>query len=143
MEIARSVDTLVVWCPDQLEHSLKHLIHWVEKLEQYGIGIRSLQENINTTTNSGRLVFHLFGALAEFKRNLIRELTRAELSAAHTRRRQGGWPKLSEPKKRELALRRHKEGQHSIVEICQIIGISKSTQYNYLAVQRVDVRDAA
>jgi len=56
---------------------LKHLIHLVEKLEQQGIGLRSLQENIDTTTSGGRLVFHLFGALAEFERNLIRERTQA------------------------------------------------------------------
>jgi len=94
-------------------------------LEQQGIGLRSLQENIDTTSSGGRLVFRLFGALAEFERNLIRERTQAGLSAA--RGRQGGWPKLLDPKKRELALRLYKERQHSIVEICRIMGISKST----------------
>ncbi len=64
LEIARSGDTLVVWRLDRLGRSLKHLIHLVEKLEQQGIGLKSLQENIDTTTSGGRLVFHLFGALA-------------------------------------------------------------------------------
>jgi DNA invertase Pin-like site-specific DNA recombinase len=143
LEIARSGDTLVVWRLDRLGRSLKHLIHLVEKLEHQGIGLRSLQENIDTTTNGGRLVFHLFGALAEFERNLIRERTQAGLSAARARGRQGGRPKLLDPKKRELALRLYQERQHSIVEICQIMGISKSTLYNYLAEQGVGAHSAA
>jgi DNA invertase Pin-like site-specific DNA recombinase len=112
-------------------------------LEHQGIGLRSLQENIDTTTNGGRLVFHLFGALAEFERNLIRERTQAGLSAARARGRQGGRPKLLDPKKLGLALRLYQERQHSIVEICQIMGISKSTLYNYLAEQGVGARSAA
>lgn len=143
LEIARAGDTLVVWRLDRLGRSLKHLIHLVEKLEQQGIGLRSLQENIDTTTSGGRLVFHLFGALAEFERNLIRERTQAGLSAARARGRQGGRPKLLDPKKRELALRLYKERQHSIAEICKIMGISKSTLYNYLAELGVNARDAA
>ena len=143
LEIARLGDTLVVWRLDRLGRSLKHLIHLVEKLEQQGIGLKSLQENIDTTTSGGRLVFHLFGALAEFERNLIRERTQAGLSAARARGRLGGRPKLLDPKKRELALRLYKERQHSIAEICRIMGISKSTLYNYLAEQGVDARDAA
>jgi DNA invertase Pin-like site-specific DNA recombinase len=143
LEMARSGDTLVVWRLDRLGRSLKHLIHLVEKLEHQGIGLRSLQENIDTTTNGGRLVFHLFGALAEFERNLIRERTQAGLSAARARGRQGGRPKLLDPKKRELALHLYQERQHSIVEICQIMGISKSTLYNYLAEQGVGARSAA
>lgn len=143
LEIGRAGDTLVVWRLDRLGRSLKHLIHLVEKLDHQGIGLRSLQENIDTTTSGGRLVFHLFGALAEFERNLIRERTQAGLSAARARGRQGGRPKLLDSKKRELALRLHQERQHSIAEICQIMGISKSTLYNYLAEQGVDARHAA
>jgi DNA invertase Pin-like site-specific DNA recombinase len=143
LEIGRAGDTLVVWRLDRLGRSLKHLIHLVEKLDHQGIGLRSLQENIDTTTSGGRLVFHLFGALAEFERNLIRERTQAGLSAARARGRQGGRPKLLDPKKRELALRLHQERQHSITEICKIMGISKSTLYNYLAEQGVDARHAA
>jgi DNA invertase Pin-like site-specific DNA recombinase len=138
LEMARAGDTLVVWRLDRLGRSLKHLIHLVEKLDHQGIGLRSLQENIDTTTSGDRLVFHLFGALAEFERNLIRERTQAGLSAARARGRQGGRPKLLNPKKRELALRLHQERQHSIAEICQIMGISKSTLYNYLGVHGVD-----
>jgi DNA invertase Pin-like site-specific DNA recombinase len=86
LEMARAGDTLVVWRLDRLGRSLKHLIHLVEKLDHQGIGLRSLQENIDTTTSGGRLVFHLFGALAEFERNLIRERTQAGLSASRWRK---------------------------------------------------------
>jgi DNA invertase Pin-like site-specific DNA recombinase len=143
LEMARRDDTLVVWRLDRLGRSLKHLIHLVEKLDQQGIGLRSLQENIDTTTSGGRLVFHLFGALAEFERNVIRERTQAGLSAARARGRQGGRPKRLSPNKRELLLRLHQERQHSIAEICQIMGISKSTLYNYLAEHGMDARHAA
>ena len=143
LETARRGDTLVVWRLDRLGRSLKQLIHLVETLDQRGIGLRSLQENIDTTTSGGRLVFHLFGALAEFERHVIRERTQAGLSAARARGRQGGRPKRLSPNKRELALRLHQERRHSIAEICQIMGISKSTLYNYLAEHGVDTRHAA
>lgn len=143
LETARRGDTLVVWRLDRLGRSLKQLIHLVETLDQRGIGLRSLQENIDTTTSGGRLVFHLFGALAEFERHVIRERTQAGLSAARVRGRQGGRPKRLSPHKRELLLRLHQERQHSIAEICQILGISKSTLYNYLAEHGVDTRHAA
>jgi len=143
MDAVRPGDILVVWRLDRLGRSLKHLIQLAEKLDHQGIGLRSLQENIDTTTSGGRLVFHLFGALAEFERNLIRERTQAGLSAARARGRQGGRPKLLDPKKRELALRLYQERQHSIVEICQLMGISKSTLYNYLAELGVNARSAA
>ena len=143
LETARRGDTLVVWRLDRLGRSLKQLIHLVETLDQRGIGLRSLQENIDTTTSGGRLVFHLFGALAEFERHVIRERTQAGLAAARARGRQGGRPKRLSPNKRELALRLHQERRHSIAEICQIMGISKSTLYNYLAEHGVDTRHAA
>ena len=143
LEMARRDDTLVVWRLDRLGRSLKHLIHLVEKLDQRGIGLRSLRENIDTTTSGGRLVFHLFGALAEFERSVIRERTQAGLSAARARGRQGGRPKRLSPNQRELLLRLHQERQHSIAEIRQILGISKSTLYNYLAEHGIDARHAA
>jgi DNA invertase Pin-like site-specific DNA recombinase len=96
------------------------------------VGIRSLQENIDTTSSGGRLVFHLFGALAEFERNLVRERTQAGLSAARKRGRQGGRPALLNPTKKALALKLHQERNHTIEEICNMMGISKSTLYNYL-----------
>ena len=88
-ELLRSGDTLVVWQLDRLGRSLKDLIVWTNYLDEQGVGLVSLQEAI-TTTPTGKLVFHLFGALAEFERNLIRERTMAGLSAARARGRQGG-----------------------------------------------------
>jgi DNA invertase Pin-like site-specific DNA recombinase len=141
-EVLRGDDTLVIWRLDRLGRSLKDLIHLVEQLEQRGAGLRSLQENIDTTTSGGRLVFHVFGALAEFERNLVRERTHAGLSAARARGRRGGRPKALDASKRELALRLHRERKHSIREICRMMGISKSTLYNYLAEARGDAHHA-
>jgi len=86
----RTGDTLIVWKLDRLGRSMSHLIDTVRDLHQRGIGFRSLTEGIDTTTSGGTLVFHLFGALAQFERDLIRERTRAGLSAAAARGRKGG-----------------------------------------------------
>ena len=133
LEMARSGDTLVVWRLDRLGRSLKDLIQLTETLKQRSIGLQSLQESINTTTSSGQLIFHLFGALAEFERNLIRERTNAGLTAARARGRLGGRPKALDLNKRQLAVKLYNDRQHSIDEICQMMGISKPTLYNYVA----------
>ena len=86
----RSGETLIVWKLDRLGRSMSHLIDTVRDLDQRGIGFRSLTEGIDTTTSGGTLVFHLFGALAQFECDLIRERTRAGLSAAAARGRKGG-----------------------------------------------------
>src|SRR5436305_5092149 len=90
LHYVREGDTLVVWRLDRLGRSLKHLIEVVTDLEKRGIGFKSLTENIDTTTSGGKLIFHIFGALAEFERNLIRERTQAGLQAARARGRFGG-----------------------------------------------------
>ena len=108
IHFVRSGDTLVVWRLDRLGRSLKHLIETVGALEERGIGFRSLQENIDTTTSGGKLVFHVFGALAEFERGLIRERTNAGLAAARARGRGGGRPRaaaLNDSKKVALVQR--------------------------------------
>jgi DNA invertase Pin-like site-specific DNA recombinase len=133
LEMARAGDTLVVWRLDRLGRSLKDLIQLTETLKKQSIGLHSLQEAINTTTSSGQLVFHLFGSLAEFERNLIRERTKAGLTAARTRGRLGGRPKALDPNKRQLAVKLYNDRQYSIGEICQMMGISKPTLYNYVA----------
>lgn len=93
LDFLRKGDSLVVWRLDRLGRSLKHLLETVSMLEERGIGFRSLQESIDTTTSGGRLIFHIFGALAEFERNLIRERTMAGLRAARARGRVGGRPR--------------------------------------------------
>src|SRR5205823_2858101 len=98
----REGDTLVVWRLDRLGRSLNHLIETITKLNNRKIGFKSIQENIDTTTSGGKLVFHIFGALAEFERDIIRERTQAGLLAARARGRKGGRPKakaLNTPKK--------------------------------------------
>ncbi len=133
LEVARLGDILVVWRLDRLGRSLKDLIEIMSTLDVRGIGLSSLQESITTTTNSGKLIFHLFGALAEFERHLLRERTQAGLIAARARGHIGGRPKALDLVKRQLAVKLYTEGQHTIVEICRLMGISKPTLYNYIA----------
>jgi DNA invertase Pin-like site-specific DNA recombinase len=101
----RAGDTLVVWRLDRLGRSLRHLIDTITAVEAQGIGFKSLQENIDTTTSGGKLIFHIFGSLAEFERDLIKERTQAGLEAARSRGRVGGRPKALSQGKAELARR--------------------------------------
>jgi DNA invertase Pin-like site-specific DNA recombinase len=127
----RAGDTLVVWRLDRLGRSLAHLIDTIRQLQERGVGFRSLQEQIDTTTSGGKLVFHVFGALAEFERDLIRERTHAGLAAARTRGRLFGRPKALSPRKVEQ-LRTLAKGEGTTVgEICQTLGISRATFYRY------------
>ena len=132
LEMLRNGDTLVVWRLDRLGRSLKHLIELISKLEQKEIGFKSLMESMDTTTSGGKLVFHIFGALAEFEHNLIRERTSAGLTAARARGRNGGRPLKLDEKKRGLAIKLYNERERSIKEICQIMGVSKPTLYSYI-----------
>src|SRR5918911_435349 len=100
---AREGDVLVVWRLDRLGRSLRHLIETITLLNSRKIGFRSLTENIDTTTSGGKLVFHIFGALAEFERDIIRERTNAGLEAARARGRHGGRPKALCPERIKLA----------------------------------------
>jgi DNA invertase Pin-like site-specific DNA recombinase len=99
----RPGDTLVVWKLDRLGRSLRHLVDTITDLADRGIGFRSLQEAMGTTTPGGRLVFHVFASLAEFERDLIRERTTAGLAAARARGRNGGRPPVLDPGQVELA----------------------------------------
>jgi DNA invertase Pin-like site-specific DNA recombinase len=127
----RSGDTLVVWKLDRLGRSLPHLVETVRDLNARGVGFKSLQEQIDTTTSGGTLIFHIFAALAEFERDLIRERTNAGLAAARARGRNGGRPKGVDQKKQKAAVALKKDGRHSIREICDIVGISRNTYYKY------------
>lgn len=128
----RAGDTVVIWRLDRLGRSLKDLIHLAEQLDAIQVGLRSLQENIDTTSIGGRLVFHMFGALAEFERHLIRERTRAGLSAARARGHKGGRKKRLDPAKQQRALQLYHDRQHTVEEICRLMNIGRSTLYNYL-----------
>ncbi|MBK6770517.1 MAG: recombinase family protein [Ardenticatenales bacterium] len=129
---AREGDTLVVWRLDRLGRSLKNLIEVVGSLEDRGIGLKSLQEAIDTSSSSGRLVFQIFGALAEFERNLIRERTMAGLAAARARGKQGGRPMKLDEAKVKLLYDLYDERKRPIAEICRLVGIAKPTLYEYL-----------
>ena len=129
METLREGDTLIVWRLDRLGRSLKHLIELVNELEQRKIGLRSLTESMNTTTSGGKLIFHIFGALSEFERNLIRERTQAGLAAARARGRRGGRPLALDEKKREIAVRLYNEKEHTVKEICQIMDIYQNPRF--------------
>jgi DNA invertase Pin-like site-specific DNA recombinase len=132
LNYARSGDTLVVWRLDRLSRSLKDLIEMVAKLDSQGVGLKSLHEAIDTSSSSGKLIFHIFGALAEFERNLIRERTQAGLLAARARGRKGGRPKVLNKDKRALAVKLYDEKKHTVNQICELMGVSKPTLYKYI-----------
>jgi len=104
LDACRAGDILVVWKLDRLGRSLAHLVATVEDLAGRSVGFRSLQEQLDTTTAGGKLIFHLFASLAEFERDLIRERTPAGLTAARARGRNGGRPKGVDEKKRKAAV---------------------------------------
>jgi DNA invertase Pin-like site-specific DNA recombinase len=131
LQHCRPADTLVVWKLDRLGRSLPHLVETVRDLVAQGVGFKSLQENIDTTSSGGKLIFHIFASLAEFERDIIRERTKAGLSAARVRGRKGGRPKGVDEKKRKAALALKKDRERSVKEICEIVGISRNTYYKY------------
>jgi DNA invertase Pin-like site-specific DNA recombinase len=132
LKYVREGDTLVVWRLDRLGRSLKHLIETITELNNRKIGFKSIQENIDTTTSGGKLVFHIFGALAEFERDIIRERTQAGLIAARARGRKGGRPKALTPKKAQMVHDLYRNKDNSIDEICKTLSISRTTLYRYI-----------
>lgn len=132
LDFVRDGDVLVVWRLDRLGRSLADLLAIVDQLEKRGVGLNSLTESIDTTTSGGRLVFQVFGAMAEFERNLIRERTQAGLSSARARGRYGGRPKVLDEQKVALARQLYAEKKHTVNEICQLIGVTKPCLYDYL-----------
>ena len=124
----RRGDTLVIWRLDRLGRSLRHLLEVVADLEQRGVALKSLTESIDTSTPAGRLVFHTFGALAEFERDLIRERTKAGLAAARARGRVGGRPSVWTPEKKEQARRMLEEGK-DVSTVAKVLGVSRASVY--------------
>jgi DNA invertase Pin-like site-specific DNA recombinase len=137
LNFLREGDTLVVWKLDRLGRSLKQLLEIINTFHQRKIGFKSLQENIDTTTSSGKLIFHVFGALAEFERDLIRERTQAGLSSARARGRLGGRPKAMDEKKVVMAKALYNDSSHMVIDICKTLKISKSTLYRYLKTEKI------
>ena len=132
LDYVRSGDTLVAWKLDRLGRSLKHLLQMVSDLEKRKVGLKVLSENIDTTTDTGRLVFHLFASLAEFERSLIRERTNAGLQAARARGRKGGRPRPMDEKKIGMAKLLMNDTENSVDEICKNLKVSRSTLYRSL-----------
>jgi DNA invertase Pin-like site-specific DNA recombinase len=137
MNFAREGDCIVVWKLDRLSRSLQHLIDTVNQLKDRGVGLKVITQNLDTTTPSGNLVFHIFGALAEFERLLIKERTIAGLSSARARGRVGGRPKAMDEKKIQIARSLHADGKTSISEICKTLKVSKATLYRCLKLPKV------
>ncbi|MBO0863465.1 MAG: recombinase family protein [Mycobacterium sp.] len=132
----REGDTLVVWRLDRLGRSVRDLIDRVAGLEQRSVGFRSLSEHIDTTTPPGKLVFHIFAAIAEFERDLIRERTAAGLAAARARGRVGGRPKALSTGQVAAVQRLYDTGELTVAEIGQIFGVSRQTIYRSLEVTK-------
>lgn len=128
----RDGDTLAVWKLDRLGRSMQDLVATVEDLRVRGVGFRSLTEGIDTTSPAGKLVFHIFGALAEFERELIRERTNAGLASARARGRMGGAPPKMTRRKVELASKMMSDPQMSVAEVCEAIGVSDATLYRWV-----------
>jgi DNA invertase Pin-like site-specific DNA recombinase len=132
INFAREGDCLVVWKLDRLSRSLRHLIDTVNQLKERGVGLKVITQNLDTTTPSGTLVFHIFGALAEFERLLIKERTNAGLASARARGRVGGRPKAMDEKKVQIARSLYADGKTSVAEICETLKVSKATLYRNL-----------
>ena len=132
----REGDTIVVWKFDRLARSLRQLIGTVEELEGRGIGLKSLTENIDTGTSGGRLVFHIFGALAEFERSIIRERTVAGLQAARARGRVGGRPKALTEDDVAAARAMLKQPDITVKDIAERLNVSVATFYRYFPAAR-------
>ena len=128
----RKNDTLVIWKLDRLGRSIQHLIQIVNDLQEREIGLHCLQENIDTSTSGGKLIFHIFSALAEFERSLIQERTQTGLRAARARGRLGGRPPLLDNRQVNRMLDLYHEGKTTVAEICKIYNISRPSFYNYL-----------
>jgi len=136
LESLEEGDTLVVWRLDRLGRSMSHLVSIVQELRERGVHFKSLCDGaIDTTTASGELIFHLFAALAQFERSLIRERTRAGLEAARVRGKKGGRkPITAENPKVRMAKAMHKDQSMTIDEICSTLQVSRATLYRYLSI---------
>lgn len=130
ISFAREGDVICVWKLDRLGRSLAHLIGCIKTLEERKIGFRSLTESLDTTTPSGRLIFHIFGALAEFELSIIRQRTKAGLEAAKARGRFGGRPAKIDSEGLRHAKKLLEEA--SATKVAKLLGVSRATLYRHL-----------
>ena len=137
LDYVREGDTLVVWRLDRLGRSLRQLIEQITALETRKVGFRSLTESMDTTTSGGRLIFHVFGALAEFERAVIRERTLAGLASARARCRLGGRPRAMTDAQVEMARTLLADRTRPIVEVCTALHVSRTTLYRYVPTKSV------
>lgn len=140
---ARKGDTIVVWKLDRLARSMRQLIETIEGLEGRGVGFRSLTEAIDTTTAGGKLVFHIFGALAEFERGIIRERTSAGLAAALARGRKGGRPPKLDDNDLKAARAMLADETIPVGEVARRLRVSPATLYRHMPAARSTVQDDA
>ena len=132
MDYCREGDEMVVWKLDRFGRSLRELIDLVNELSKRGVELVSLRESIDTTTPGGKLVFHVFWAVAEFERDLILERTTAGLEAARARGRRGGRKPAMDEGKIALASRLMRDRETPISEVCEAVGVSRATLYRYV-----------
>ena len=136
LEFMRSGDSLVVWKLDRLARSTRQLLETVEELEQRGIGLKILTQNIDTASAGGRLIFTVFSAIAEFEREIIRERTRAGLDAARSRGRKGGRPRALSDKDLKPARALLADPEITVEDVAKRLGVGASTLYRYLPAAR-------
>lgn len=134
LDYVRTGDTLAVWRLDRLGRSVRHLIEVVNDFESRGIGFKSLQETIDTTSSTGKLTFHIFAALAQFERDLISERTKAGLEAARRRGRIGGRRTVMSPEKMKVirGLYEDPKSKMTVQQIAETVGVSRATVYRHL-----------
>lgn len=142
IEYMRAGDTLVVWKLDRLARSLKQLIETVEDLGAREIALRSLTEAMDTSTSGGKLIFHVFGALAEFERAILRERTRAGLKAARARGRTGGRPAALKAGDLAEARALLRDPEITVAQVAKRLGVAESTLYRHLPGGRSSLGEA-
>ncbi|MFU9929658.1 recombinase family protein [Klebsiella pneumoniae] len=138
----RAGDIIVVYKLDRLGRSLQHLVHLMNQLTERQIGLRSLNDPVDTTTPQGRLITNVFASIAEFERDLIRERTKAGLASARARGRNGGRPPGLSKEAQNVAIAAealYKQGSLSAQQIAAQLSISKTTLYKYLRLQGVGI----
>ena len=135
-ENIREGETVVVWKLDRMSRSLRDLIELIRFFDSKGVGLKSITENIDTTTPSGKLIFHIFGSMAEFERDLIRERTLAGLATARARGRNGGRPKITTVKQDEMIWKMYQDKTIPILTIMETFRISKSKLYKIVEIEK-------